>query len=104
MNSRLGQTGRGKSRKSGNSQTLKDIQAQKEYIRKLQKEKLEWRKKEDKLKNKINSVEESLKSLYMNSSDSQAFLAKLKKAVDRNNKEEIVFTRADGFIKNNLAK
>ena len=60
--------------------------------------------KESKLKRKIENIDRNLRLLYQNSSDCQAFLAKLKLAVAEENEQRIVFTRQDPFIAKNISR
>ena len=82
----------------------KNIDSQKSRIKQLNEKKQSLLQKESRLKRKIENVERNLRQLYQNSSDCQAFLAKLKLAVAEEGDQKIVFTRKDPFITKNIPR
>jgi septal ring factor EnvC (AmiA/AmiB activator) len=93
-----------KSRKSSVSEMRRNIESQKTRMKQLSEKKQSLIQKESKLRRKIENVERNLRQLYQNSSDCQAFLAKLKLAVAEEGEHKIVFTRVDPFITKNISR
>ena len=93
-----------KSRKSSVSEIRRNIESQKTRLKQLGDKKQSLLQKESRLKRKIENIDRNLRLLYQNSSDCQAFLAKLKLAVAEENEQRIVFTRQDPFITKNISR
>lgn len=91
-------------RKSSLSEIRRNIEAQKTRIKQLTEKKQTLGQKESRLKRKIDNVDRNLRQLYQNSSDCQAFLAKLKLAVAEEGEQKIVFSRNDPFITKNISR
>ena len=93
-----------KSRKSSLSEIKRNLDVQKSRIKQLSEKKQNLLQKESRLKRKIENVERNLRQLYQNSSDCQAFLAKLKLAVAEEGDKKIIFSRGDPFITKNISR
>lgn len=91
-------------RKSSLSEIRRNIEAQKTRIKQLTDKKQNLAQKESRLKRKIDNVDRNLRQLYENSSDCQAFLAKLKLAVAEEGDQKIIFSRNDPFITKNISR